>query len=140
MTPLDLSKQPPRSPHAELDGVIFLPRSIDKARAHLPGGDRHEYNISGLTTTMLERFGIKPDDFVAAVGSASTDADVVAFVRKSVDKAKTDEWNAFIKAREPRGNADLPEVHQTYTWLKEMPGLRTALDILVEDDKRFYAR
>jgi hypothetical protein len=139
MEPLDLSKHAPRAPHAELDGIVFLPRSIDKARAHLPGGNRNQYNVSGLTTTMLERFGISPDDFIAAVGAATTDADVVAFVRKHVTPAQVDEWNAWIKVREPRGNADLPEVHQTYPWLKEKPGLRAAVDILVEDDRRFYA-
>ena len=139
MNTLDLSKAPPRLPHAELDGIVFLPRSIDKARAHLPGGNPNSYNVSGLTTTMLERFGIAPDDFVAAVGAAATEADVAAFVRKHANQAKIDEWNAFIKVRQPRGDRNLPEVFQSYPWLGERPDLMTAMDILVEDDRRFYA-
>ena len=139
MNPLDLSNAPPRPPHVELDGIVFLPRSVDKARAHLPGGNRNSYNVSGLTTTMLERFGIAPDDFVAAVGAAATEADVVAFVRRHVSQATIEEWNAWIKVRQPRGDRNLPEVFQSYPWLGERPDLMTAMDILVEDDRRFFA-
>ena len=139
MEPLDLSTHAPRLPRAELDGIVFLPRSIDKARAHLPGGNRNEYNVSGLTTTMLQRFGIAPDDFVAAVGAAATEADVVAFVRRHVTQAMSDEWNTYVKVREPRGNRDLPEVLQNYPWLSERPEIRAVLDILEEDDRRFFA-
>jgi hypothetical protein len=138
MDSLDLSNQPPRPPRAELDGVIFLPRSIDKARAYLPGGNRNEYNIPGITGQMLERFGISHDDFVAAVRAATSDADIVAFVRRHADQAKVDEWNAWINDRQPRGNRDLPENHATYPWLKDRPDLSLALDILTEDDRRFY--
>ena len=139
MEPLDLSKQPPRNPRAELDGIIFLPRSIDKARAYLPGGNRNGYNVPGVTGGMLDRFGISHDDFIAAVGSAASEADVVAFIRSRVTQATIDEWNAFVRAREPRGNRDLPEVLENYPWLKEQPNLRLVLDILAEDDRRAFA-
>jgi hypothetical protein len=140
MEPLDLSNQPPRAPRAELDGIVFLPRSIDKARAHLPGGNRNEYGIPGVTGQMLERFGVSHDDFVAAVGAAASETEIVAFVRRHASQATIDAWNTWVNAREPRGNRDLPEVHETYPWLKERPDLRLALDILAEDDRRFYAR
>ena|SRR5579871_730877 len=139
MEPLDLSKQPPREPRAQLDGIIFLPRSIDKARAYLPGGNRNGYNVPGVTGGMLERFGISHDDFIAAVGSAKSEADVVAFVRRHASQTTIDEWNAFVLAREPRGNRDLPEVLENYPWLKERPDLRLVLDVLAEDDRRSYA-
>jgi hypothetical protein len=139
MEPLDLSKQPPRAPRAEADGIIFLPRSIDKARAYLPGGNRNGYNIPGVTGNMLERFGVSHDDFVAAVGAASSDADVVAFVRRHASQAMLDEWNAFVKEREPRGNRNLPEVLEIYPWLKEKTELKLVLDILAEDDRRLFA-
>ncbi len=140
MEPLDLSKQPPRAPRAELDGIIFLPRSIDKARAYLEGGNRNGYNVPGVTGGMLERFGIKDDDFIAAVGAASSEADVVAFVRQHANQTTIDEWNAWVKDREPRGDRNLPQVHEIYPWLKDHPNLRLVLDILAEDDRRIYAR
>ena len=139
MEPLDLSKQPPRPPRAELDGIIFLPRSIDKARAYLTGGNRNGYNIPGVTGGMLERFGISNDDFIAAVGAASNDADVVAFVRRHASQPTLDEWNAWVKDREPRGNRNLPEVLEIYPWLTELPDLTLVLDILAEDDRRIFA-
>jgi hypothetical protein len=139
MEPLDLSKQPPRQPRAEIDGIIFLPRSIDKARAYLDGGNRNGYNIPGVTGGMLERFGISNDDFVAAVGAASNDADVLAFVRRNASQTTVDEWNAFVNNREPRGDRNLPEVLESYPWLTEQPALRLVLDILAEDDRRIFA-
>jgi hypothetical protein len=88
---------------------------------------------------MLERFGIAHEDFIAAVGAAASEADVVAFVRKHANQATIDEWNAWVKTREPRGNRDLPEVHEIYPWLKDKPELRLVLDILAEDDRRAFA-
>src|ERR1700733_3256823 len=136
MDSLDLSKAPPRAPRAELDGIIFLPASIDKARAYLPGGNRNGYNVPGVTGGMLERFGIAHDDFIAAVGRASSEADVLAFVRKHADQAKVDEWNAWVLTREPRGNRNLPEVLEIYPWLVQQPDMKLVLDILAEDDRR----
>jgi hypothetical protein len=40
MDALDLTKAPPRAPRETLAGVVFLPRTIDKMRATLPGGAR----------------------------------------------------------------------------------------------------
>jgi len=38
MEPLDLRTRAPRSPYAELDGLMLMPRTIDKQRAQLPRG------------------------------------------------------------------------------------------------------
>ena len=40
---MDLTKGPPSSPYDKLGGIVFLPRSIDKMRAHL-AGTAGEYN------------------------------------------------------------------------------------------------
>lgn len=71
MTPLDLTAGPPRSPRAELDGVVFLPRTIDKVRA-LSGGNLGEYTIPGFTQMMLDTLGIPLEAFTAAVAVASS--------------------------------------------------------------------
>ncbi len=34
---MDLTKDYPRSPREQLDGIMILPRAIDKARAQLEG-------------------------------------------------------------------------------------------------------
>jgi Domain of unknown function (DUF5069) len=46
MEPLDLSTRPPRSGLEKLGGFYLLARTIDKIRAHLPGGNPGEYPVS----------------------------------------------------------------------------------------------
>jgi hypothetical protein len=138
MDPLNLSNKPPRKPRAALDGIVFLPRSIDKARAMLPGGDPGPYNIPGFTTMMLDTFGIAADAFVAAVAAAATDDDVVSYVRANTTQAKIEEWNAWSDTREPRGG-DRVAALESYPWLGERPDLIYGLDVLEEDDVRHFS-
>ncbi|MBV8689631.1 MAG: DUF5069 domain-containing protein, partial [Candidatus Eremiobacteraeota bacterium] len=58
MEPLDLSKAPPRSPKLQLDGLVMLPRTIDKLRASLPGGNLGPYRIQGFSQRMLDAIGV----------------------------------------------------------------------------------
>jgi predicted mannosyl-3-phosphoglycerate phosphatase (HAD superfamily) len=138
MDSLNLSTAPPRAARAEAGGIIFLPRTIDKARAMLPGGDIGEYTIPGLSEMMLERFGIALDDFVAAVAKASSDEEVGTFVRAASSDEKIAEWNGWIRQRQPRGG-DREAAYELYPWLRERPDLIIALDVLAEDDRRLFA-
>jgi hypothetical protein len=138
MTSLDLSKAAPRSPKAELDGLIFLPRSIDKVRATLSGGSLGEYAISGFTEMMLEKIGVSAADFTACVTSAKSDDDVVAYLRAHADTAKYAEWNSFISQRLTRGG-NRAEAEKIFPWLHTRPDLTVAIDVLEEDDKRSFA-
>jgi hypothetical protein len=138
MKPMNLSNKPPRKPQAELDGIVFLPRSIDKVCATLPGGDPGPYNIPGFTQMMLEKLGITVEAFTLAVAAADADADVAAFVRANSTQAKIDEWNGWAKTRQPRGG-DRVAALEIYPWLGERPDLIIGLDVLEEDDKRYFA-
>lgn len=77
MKPLNLSIAAPRSPYEELDGLLFMPRTIDKLRARLPGGDPGTYfingKIKGMSGYLLERLGITETDLLAAVAAAADD-------------------------------------------------------------------
>jgi hypothetical protein len=137
MDVLDLSMKPPRLPRAELGGIIFLPRSIDKARATLPGGNPGPYVLRGFTTMMLEHLGITEAAFVAAVAAASSDDDVLAFVNEHTSSAQVAAWNAFVAVRQPR-NGDRVAALETYPWLGERPDLIVGLDVLAEDDIRHF--
>ena len=137
MTPLDLTTGPPRSPRAELDGIVFLPRSIDKVRATLPGGRIGEYVIPGFTQMMLETFGIPVDAFTAAGAAASSDADVAAYVRQNTTPAKIAEWTTFVSQRKPRGG-DRALALESYPWLDKFPDLVLALDVIAEDDNQHF--
>ena len=43
MEPLDLTTRPPRAPRESLAGLAFMPRTIDKLRAEMPGGNMGKY-------------------------------------------------------------------------------------------------
>ena len=68
MTPLDLSVSPPRSPYDELDGLVFMPRTIDKLRSMLPGGNPGEYFINGVQARLKDIHELFMDTGVGAKG------------------------------------------------------------------------
>jgi hypothetical protein len=138
MQPLDLTTAPPRAPRESLAGVVFLPRTIDKVRATLPGGALGAYNIPGFSEMLLEALGIELDAFRAAVADAPNDDGVAAFVTASTSPEKIEAWNAMILARLPR-NGDRNAAHEAYPWLRERPDLILALDVLEEDDRQHFA-
>src|SRR2546423_14444898 len=79
MTPIYLTRRPPRSPREELRGLCMLPRMIDIARAKLPGGEIGEYQIGrGMSALVLAALGLTASRFVEIVRDASSDADVAA--------------------------------------------------------------
>ena len=138
MTPIDLRTRAPRAPRAALGGVTFLPRSIDKVRASLAGGDLGPYAIEGFTVMMLDILEIALDDFRAEVERAQSDAEIERYVLGRSSEKRRARWEAFIAAREPRGG-NRAEALVAYPWLHERPDLILALDVLAEDDARLFA-
>ncbi len=139
MTPLDLRSAPPRAPRAELAGIVFLPRSIDKARASLAGGSLGAYKIEGLTETMLEHLGIAFAAFSQCVRTVSSDDEVAAFVTSHAVPGGVAKWTDFVMRREPAGG-DRVAAKTRFPWLDERPDLVLALDVIAEDDLRHFAK
>jgi hypothetical protein len=74
---LDLRAHPPRHPRERLGGLVMLPRTIDKARALLAGGQPGRYFISpGISAYVLEKLGVPEAAFIAAVAAARDDAGI----------------------------------------------------------------
>jgi hypothetical protein len=138
MEPLDLTAAPPRPPRATVADVVFLARSIDKARASLPGGNIGPYQLAFATTWMLEAFGKTVDGFVRAVAAAQTDDDVAAWLLADTAPNAVDEWNAHILARKPRDGSREAAL-AVFPWLADHPDMTLVVDILVEDDRRHFA-
>jgi hypothetical protein len=137
MEPLDLRVAPPSRPRAELAGIVFLPRSIDKVRATLPGGHLGAYTIPGFTSMMLDALDVSLADFTESVRTAACDEDVAAFIIARTSPAVIEKWNAEAKAREPAGG-DRAVALERYPWLPERPDLIAAVDVLEEDDRRHF--
>jgi hypothetical protein len=96
----DLSRQAPRSPFEQLDGMMLAPRAIDKARAHLAGtlGD-YVYCKCPVNQMLFDTIGTTEDDFLEAVRTSPSDADVATWIHERVrpDPAKIAEMNERVK-------------------------------------------
>ena len=95
-TVTNLRKHPPRSPFEQLDGMMLLPRAIDKARAYI-AGTLGEYIYCGCSVNeqLFETLGITEDEFLEAVRTARHDEDVAAWIRDRVrpDPARIAQMN-----------------------------------------------
>jgi len=143
LEPLDLTKQPPRATRATVLGAMFLPRTIDKLRAELPGGNMGPYmnHDRGFSAYVVRRLGLDMDEFRAAVASARNEDDVVAWLRERIDPATVDETNrkleSFTSERmTPDDRALLAERHPV---VRERPELTSILDILDAEDARAFS-
>lgn len=99
MMALDLRLRPPRSPREALDGLLMMPRTIDKICATLPGGDPGPYIIvPGLSEIMLSIINIPLADLYKAVASGRADDDVAAWLRAHADVSRYVQANAVLGA------------------------------------------
>lgn len=104
MTALDLTRRPPRSPHFRIGGIDMLARTIDRARASLPGGELGSYEPigAGISSLLLGALGIAVADFVRCVEAAENDDDVVAWVYSHADPSTFDAINACLSRQRRR--------------------------------------
>lgn len=77
----DLSAAPPRSPFEMLEGYVYLPRLIDKARAHLNETlGAYTYGKPGsLDAFFFTQHGLSPEEFAKAVRASSSDQEVATW-------------------------------------------------------------
>jgi hypothetical protein len=142
--PLDLRLRPPRSCYAELDGLMLMPRTIDKLRATLPGGDAGVYfingHIKGISGYLLERLGVREADLLDAVARAATDDDVAAWLREHADASQYPAINATLRRIKPKHAEDESYLRSEYAaTLQEHPDLEFIVDIVDADDRRLFA-
>jgi len=143
MEPLDLRTKPPRSCHAELDGLMLMPRTIDKLRSQLPGGETGGYiingRIKGISGYLLDRLGIAEYDLRDAVAAATKDDDVAAWLRARTDASRYDAINATLRRVRPQHAEDEAFFRQEYAeTLEQQPGLEYIVDIVDADDRRRF--
>lgn len=135
MTPLDLTKGRPRPPLAELDGIIFLPRTIDKARSLLPGGNKGAYNVApGISEAFLKHFDLEPDAFIEAVKNAKTDDDVLAWFKAHTDAGKKASWKDALLAREVT-DENRERIAQRHPIVLRDRSIVRVVDMLEADDR-----
>jgi hypothetical protein len=131
----DLRTHPPRGPRAELGGLVFLPRTIDKVRAKLQGTLGFYKVAPGISGYLFEWLGITEDDFTTAVHCAASDDDVLTWLVDHVDVGLFPEINERLRARAIRDDEHFAQVLPRYPVLREYPHLRNWFEIFEVDDR-----
>ena len=144
MEPLDLTAGPPRPVRATMFGYYLLPRTIDKLRAELPGGNVGAYlnHDTGFSAFVVRRFGLEMEALRAVVARARDEAGVVAWLGERVDPAGAPALNAkldsFVVSR--MSESDRALVRERHPVMARRPELDAVLDILDADDRLAFAR
>lgn len=119
---------------------MLMPRTIDKLRAMLPGGNRGEYKIPGLSQWLLEIIGVKEDDLREAVAKAKTDDDVAAWLRAHADTSKYAEANERLSNRKITEAKDPATLRERYPILDKRPDIKTLFEMVDADDSEAFSR
>jgi Domain of unknown function (DUF5069) len=142
MQPLDLRFRPPRGPRETLLGLYFLPRTLDKLRAEMPGGFIGPYlnEPRGISAFLCRRLGIDMEELRAVVVAANDEDDVVAWLRERIDPGTVEETNRKLESLTlSRLSAEDQEmVRHHHPVLAKRPELVTFLDIFEADDAATY--
>ncbi len=104
MRDMDLTTGFPRSPRDELDGIMLLPRAIDKARAQLEGKlGEYKYYGCRLNTRLFNTLGVTDDEFLDAVRRSPDDNAVMEWIREYVrpERDKVEKLNQWVLNNEP---------------------------------------
>lgn len=142
MTPLDLRHQAPRPPRLTMLGFYLLPRTIDKLRAEMPGGNLGEYlnHDAGFSAFVVKRLGLDMNAFREAVARASDELAIVQWLAARIDLMAATDLNAKLETFvvERMTPDDQVLVRQRHPVMAERPELSKILDILEAEDRRAF--
>ena len=98
MRPIDLTIQPPRSPYQKMEGLYMMPRTIDKLRAKLPGGNIGVYSITtpfapGLSLMLLDDIGVTEEWLLELVQKVSVEDEIADWLRRNADPSSVASLN-----------------------------------------------
>ena len=96
ITAKDLTKEYPRSPYAELDGLPWLPRLIDKVRALHAGtlGDYTPFPCGG-DQNFLNTLGLNADELKKVIAGGASDQEIAAWVKAHMAPEATSKLEAY---------------------------------------------
>lgn len=143
MTPLDLRKHPPRGPREMMLGFYLLPRTVDKLRAELPGGNLGKYlnHDTGFSAYVVRRLGLDMNESRRVVASAPNEGKVVDWLAARVDTTVAASLNAKLETfvLERMSSDDQVLVRQRHPVMEIRSDLWKILDILEAEDERAFA-
>jgi len=92
---MDLRNSVPRSPFAELQGFVWLPRMIDKARATAAGTQGEYHYDCPLDQKFLAFYGLSAADFLDEIKTGATDGQLVKYVQDHALPHSAEEVHQF---------------------------------------------
>jgi hypothetical protein len=113
---------------------MLLPRTIDKARGLLPGGDPGDYVIEpGWSAWLLAELGFTQAEFLELVRRAANEAEITAAISERISPEKCEALNEAMKSMRvadapPDVRAMLDEIYQA-----DPDAL--LIDVIVADDR-----
>lgn len=123
-------------------GFYFLPRTVDKLRAELPGGDLGDYlnHDAGFSAYVVRRLGLDMNEFREAVADAPDEAAVITWLATRLDAAFAPTLNAkletFVVQRMPPDDQVL--MRQRHPVMASRSDLSKLLDIIEAEDARAF--
>ena len=139
MTPLDLREKPPRGVRETILECYFLPRTIDKLRAELPGGEIGPFlnHDTGFSAYAVRRLGLDLNEFREAVRGAPDEDTVIAWLAERIDPSAAAGLNAKLETFviERMSPDDQALVRERHPVLAQRPDLSKLLDIIEADDQ-----
>ena len=136
MKPLDLRRAPPRSARERLVGLMMLPRTIDKARASLAGGDPGVYFITpGLSAWLLRKLRFTEDEFVELVRNADSDEQIAEIVRARASEGRVEHLNGFMESFKV---AEVSEDHDFEALYGRCDPDELVIDVMARDDAKMF--
>jgi len=142
MQPLDLHFRPPRGPRETLAGLKFMPRTVDKLRAEMPGGRMAAYlnESNGLSAYMCKRVGLDMEELREHVISAKDEDELEAWLLRRLDPAAVEETNRKLEALtiDRLSPENLELVKRNHPLMAERPDLVYFFDIFEADDAATY--
>ena len=144
MTPLDLRTHPPRGPRETLLGFYFLPRTIDKLRAEIPGGNSGPFvnHDTGFSAYVVRRLGLEMNELRSAVAAAADEDALTEWLRERIDVDNARALNAKLETFvvERMKPEDRQLVRSRHPVMANRPELSKILDILEADDAALTAQ
>ncbi len=122
---------------------MLMPRTIDKLRAFLPGGNPGGYWIDGpivgISGYLLHRLGIDERELRDAVAAAASEDEVAAWLRERTDVSQYPLINQTLRHIQPKHAQD-PAVFATIyaETLALHPQLDRVVEIIEADDRRMF--
>lgn len=140
MEALDLRIRPPRRPRERLDGLMFMPRTIDKIRATLPGGHLGPYHVApGMSQMLLSIISVDLAALRGAVTRVNSDEDVAKWLQTHADVTQYERANSILSEWR---HENIPEEHREHfeSLYPEylLARYAVAFDLIEADDRELY--